>query len=136
MRVRVLCLRDALMQGCVLIIWWWAAHLKLRRATKMTIEVSLLVGIVSVAFAVYFGLKSNRRNDVKDIEDRAANNAKVNMKLDNISQTVNDIKYDISTTKKEVRDLTERVVSVEQSTKSAHHRLDDFLGKVDKADAE
>lgn len=101
----------------------------------MTIEVSLLVGIVSVAFAVYFGLKSNRRNDVKDIEDRAANNAKVNMKLDNISQTVNDIKYDISTTKKEVRDLTERVVSVEQSTKSAHHRLDDFLGKVDK-DAE
>ena len=102
----------------------------------MTIEVSLLVGIVSVAFAVYFGLKSNRRNDVKDIEDRAANNAKVNMKLDNISQTVNDIKYDISTTKKEVRDLTERVVSVEQSTKSAHHRLDDFLGKVDKADAE
>lgn len=101
----------------------------------MTIEVSLLVGIVSVAFAVYFGLKSNRRNDVKDIEDRAANNAKVNMKLDNISQTVNDIKYDISATKKEVRDLTERVVSVEQSTKSAHHRLDDFLGKVDK-DAE
>lgn len=102
----------------------------------MTIEVSLLVGIVSVAFAVYFGLKSNRRNDVKDIEDRAANNAKVNMKLDNISQTVNDIKYDISATKKEVRDLTERVVTVEQSTKSAHHRLDDFLGKVDKADAE
>lgn len=101
----------------------------------MTIEVSLLVGIVSVAFAVYFGLKSNRRNDVKDIEDRAANNAKVNMKLDNISQTVNDIKYDISATKKEVRDLTERVVTVEQSTKSAHHRLDDFLGKVDK-DAE
>jgi peptidoglycan hydrolase CwlO-like protein len=101
----------------------------------MTIEVSLLVGIVSVAFAVYFGLKSNRRNDVKDIEDRAANNAKVNMKLDNISQNVNDIKYDISATKKEVRDLTERVVTVEQSTKSAHHRLDDFLGKVDK-DAE
>jgi hypothetical protein len=57
------------------------------------------------------------------------------MKLDNISQNVNDIKYDISATKKEVRDLTERVVTVEQSTKSAHHRLDDFLGKVDK-DAE
>lgn len=101
----------------------------------MTIEITILISVVSVAFAIYFGLKSNRRSDVKDIEDRAANNAKVNMKLDNISQTVNDIKYDISATKKEVRDLTERVVSVEQSTKSAHHRLDDLLGKVDK-DAE
>lgn len=102
----------------------------------MTIEISVLAGIVSVAFAIYFGLKSNHRSDVQDIEDRAANNAKVNMKLDIISSAVNDIKYDISATKKEVKDLTERVVSVEQSAKSAHHRLDDFLGKVDKADAE
>ena len=102
----------------------------------MTIEISVLAGIVSVAFAIYFGLKSNHRSDVQDIEARAANNAKVNMKLDIISSAVNDIKYDISATKKEVKDLTERVVSVEQSAKSAHHRLDDFLGKVDKADAE
>lgn len=102
----------------------------------MTIEITVMISAVSVAFAIYFGLKSNHRSDVKEIEDRAANNAKVNMKLDNISQMVNDIKYDISTTKKEVRELSDRVVKVEQSTKSAHHRLDDFLGKVDKADAE
>lgn len=102
----------------------------------MTIEITVIISAVSVAFAIYFGLKSNHRSDVKEIEDRAANNAKVNMKLDNISQTVNDIKYDITATKKEVKELTERVVSVEQSTKSAHHRLDDFLGKVDRSDAE
>ena len=98
----------------------------------MTIEVTLLISAVSVAFAIFFGLKSNRRSDVKDIEERAANNAKVNMKLDTISVAVNDIKYDITATRNEVKDLRERVVSVEQSTKSAHHRLDDFFGKADR----
>jgi len=98
----------------------------------MSIEISLLLTGVSVAFAIFFGLKSNRRNDVKDIEERAANNAKVNMKLDTISVAVNDIKYDITATRNEVKDLRERVVSVEQSTKSAHHRLDDFFGKADR----
>ena len=98
----------------------------------MSLEISLLLTGVSVAFAIFFGLKSNRRNDVKDIEERAANNAKVNMKLDTISVAVNDIKYDITATRNEVKDLRERVVSVEQSTKSAHHRLDDFFGKADR----
>ncbi len=100
----------------------------------MSIEISLLLTGISVAFAIFFGLKSNRRNDVKDIEERAANNAKVNMKLDTISSTVTDIKYDITLTRNEVKELRERVVSVEQSTKSAHHRLDDFFGKADHRD--
>lgn len=101
----------------------------------MTIEISVLVGIVSVAFAVFFGLKSNRRNDVKDIEERAANNAKVNMKLDLISQNVSDIKSETKATREDVRSLTERVVAVEQSAKSAHHRIDDIIGKKeDKTD--
>lgn len=98
----------------------------------MTIEITVLISAVSVAFAIYFGLKSNRRSDVKEIEERAANNAKVNMKLDTITVAVNDIKYDFTATRNEVKDLRERIVSVEQSTKSAHHRLDDFFGKADR----
>lgn len=109
---------------------------KRKRGSKMTIEVTILVSVVSVAFAIYFGLKSNRRNDVKDIEERAANNAKVNMKLDIISSNVTDIKNETSATRVEVRNLTERVVAVEQSAKSAHHRLDDLVGKrEDRNDA-
>lgn len=102
----------------------------------MTIEITLLISAVSVAFAIYFGLKSNRRSDVKEIEERVANNTKVNMKLDNVLNVVNDIKYDISATKKEVQELDRRLVIVEQSTKSAHHRLDDYIGRVDAEDAE
>ena len=102
----------------------------------MTIEVSLLVGIVSVAFAIYFGLKSNRRNEVKDIEEKAARDTKINIKLNDISSDVKDIKYDISATNKKVEEIDKRVVIVEQATKSAHHRIDDLIGgKEDRANA-
>jgi uncharacterized protein YpmB len=121
-------LADNLVVGC--------KHLKEKRGSKMTIEITIVISAVSVAFAIYFGLKSNRRNDVKDIEERAANNAKVNMKLDIISSNVTDIKNETSATRVEVRNLTERVVAVEQSAKSAHHRLDDLVGKrEDRNDA-
>ncbi|MBQ0111764.1 MAG: hypothetical protein KBT03_01420 [Bacteroidales bacterium] len=90
----------------------------------MTIEVALLISVVSCAFAIYFGLKANKHTDTQDIQRRAAETATTNAKLDNITQTVNDIKYDISATRKEVQVLNERVVTVEQSVKSEHKRLD------------
>lgn len=102
----------------------------------MTIEVTILMSIVSVAFAIFFGLKSNRRSDVKEIEERAANNAKVNMKLDIISNNVTDIKSDMSATRGDVRNLAERMAAVEQSAKSAHHRIDGIEGKETRTDAE
>lgn len=90
----------------------------------MSIEVTLLISIIALASSIYFGLKGSKRNDTKDIEARAANNATVNIKLDAINGTVNDIKYDVSATKKEVADIKERLIIVEQSVKSAHHRID------------
>lgn len=95
----------------------------------MTIEVTILISVVSVAFAIFFGLKSNRREDVKAIEERATKNAEINYKLDAISGTVNDIKYDVSATRKKVDDLDKRLIIVEQSSKSAHHRIDRMEGK-------
>lgn len=100
----------------------------------MTIEISVLVGIVSVAFAVYFGLKSNRRNDVKDIEEKAARDTKINIKLDDISSDVKDIKQDLSSMSKRVDEIDKRVVIVEQSAKSAHKRLDGIVGQKEDRD--
>lgn len=102
----------------------------------MTIEVSLLVGIVSVAFAVFFGLKSNRRNDIKDIEERVARDTTLNIKLDDISGDVKDIKYEMSETKRKVNELDIKFAKVEQSVKSAHHRIDKMEGKETRPDAE
>ena len=35
----------------------------------MSVEVTVLISIVSVAAAIYFGLKSAKRDDTKDIKE-------------------------------------------------------------------
>lgn len=103
----------------------------------MTIEITILISVVSVAFAIFFGLKSNRRNDIKDIEEKAARDAVINTKLDIITSDVKYIKDDMSMVSKKVDEIDKRVVKVEESTKSAHHRIDDLIrpNKEDKSDA-
>lgn len=90
----------------------------------MTIEVTILLSVVSVSFAVYMGLKNLKRADTSDIETRAKDHATVNVKLDNIATDCREIKADMSSVKTDVQKLSERLVVVEQSVKSAHHRID------------
>lgn len=101
----------------------------------MTIEITILISAVATAFAIFFGLKSNRREDVKTIEERAAKNAEIIYKLDTISGTVTDIKDDVSTTRKKIEEMDRRLVIVEQSSKSAHHRIDRIEGKEEDKNA-
>lgn len=92
----------------------------------MSIEVALLLSIVSVAFSVYLGLKNNKRADSDEVVKKAAEMATVNVKLDEIGKNVTDIKYDITATKKDVQELSNKMIIVEQSVKSAHHRIDEM----------
>ena len=94
----------------------------------MTVELSLLLSGISVAFAIFFGISSKSRNDRKDTEqeteNRAATHTLLMTKLENIADDVKDIKRDYRETNAEVQNLRERVVAVEQSLKSYHKRLD------------
>ena len=91
----------------------------------MTIELSLLLSGISVAFAIFFGISNKKRNDKKDAEqERATANTLMMTKLENIADDVKDIKRDYKETRAEVQDLHDRVLIVEQSLKSYHKRLD------------
>lgn len=94
----------------------------------MTIEIALLLSIVSVGFSVFSGVSSKMRNDRKDTEseaeEKAATHTVLMTKLEYIEETVEEIKNDNKELKGEVRDLRDRVVAVEQSLKSYHKRLD------------
>lgn len=90
----------------------------------MSIEIALLISIVSVCFSVFFGLKNNKRSDTKDIEERVKDNTRINMKLDNIASNTTEIKNEISEMRKEINLHGDRIIKVEESVKSAHHRLD------------
>lgn len=62
----------------------------------MTIELSLLLSGVSVAFAIFFGICSKQRNEKKDTqedaEQRATTDTMVMVKLENIADDLKDIK--------------------------------------------
>lgn len=90
----------------------------------MSIDIALLISIVSVCFSVFFGLKNNKRSDTKDIEERVKENTRINMKLDNIASNTTEIKNEVSEMRKEINLHGDRIIKVEESVKSAHHRLD------------
>ena len=90
----------------------------------MQVEIAYLISIVSLAFSVFFGLKSSKHTDTKDIEERVKENTRINMKLDAISNNTTEIKNEVSEMRKEINSHDGRIVKVEESVKSAHHRLD------------
>ena len=93
----------------------------------MTLELSIVISVLSVSFALYSGISNLKRNDKKD----TAQLTTVIVKLENIGDGVSEIKSDMKNVKGEVQELRERLVAVEQSAKSAHHRLDGITGGVD-----
>lgn len=92
----------------------------------MTIEIStaIIISVLSLGFSVFMGLRSNKRTDVKDIEDRVKENTRINMKLDNIIDTINEMKSERTTTNKILADHETRLTKAEASTSQAHHRID------------
>lgn len=93
----------------------------------MTIEVALLISLVSVAFSVFFGLKNNRRTDEKDIADRIARDTRTDMKLDEISADVKEVKETVKNIQNDVKDHEGRIVKLEASYKAEHKRLDEVF---------
>ena len=90
----------------------------------MTVEVALLISGVSLAFALYQGITNMKRNKTQDDKQDASQLTTVIVKLENIGEGINEIKSDMKGVKEDVVELRERIVAVEQSAKSAHHRVD------------
>lgn len=98
--------------------------------------IAICISFVSLCFAVWMGLKGDKRTDTKDIEERARENAKINFKLDEISGTTREIKQDISSVRDEIKSHNDRLIKVEESAKQAHKRIDlldkTLIGKGDE----
>lgn len=68
-----------------------------------------------------------KRNNIVDIKKDAAEMATINVKLDAIGKGIDDIKLEQKTVRKNIKDLSDIVLKVEESTKSAHHRFDEII---------
>lgn len=86
--------------------------------------IAVCVSLASVIIALVFNLKSSKKTDTREIEERVKENTRINMKLDNISSDIKDVKADINSMRDEMKTHNDRIIKVEESAKQAHHRLD------------
>ena len=85
----------------------------------MSIDVGVLVGVTGVLIAI-FGYVLNRDRDKKN---NATSEAEMKVTLSHISRGVDDIKLDVKTNKEQMNAFSRDLVRVDESVKSAHHRL-------------
>lgn len=92
----------------------------------MTIEVSLLLSGISIAFAIYMGISNSKRNHKADVKSDTAELTTVIVKLENIGTGIAEIKSEMSNVKDDIQENRERLIKVEESAKQAHKRLDAY----------
>lgn len=92
----------------------------------MTIEVALVVSIISVAFGIYSTVSSNRRSNRAGDQKDASEMTTVIVKLENINDGVSEIKQDMKSVKQDVRELNEKVVKLQSELVSIWKWIDFF----------
>lgn len=102
----------------------------------MTIEVALLISVISVSFGIYSGVMSQKRNDKQDSKKDATDMTTVIVKLENIGNGITEIKTEMNNVKNEQRESRDRIVKVEESIKSAWKRIDIIEGNKNRNENE
>lgn len=95
----------------------------------MATYITIIISAVSVSFAIYMGLRNNRKADDKDIADKVARETRIDVKLEEMIGYVKEIRDDNTETKRQMVEMIKKLALVEASAKSAHHRLDKMEGK-------
>lgn len=96
---------------------------------RMTVETTLLISVVSLAFGVYSGVTAMKRNSQRDAKADASQLTTVIVKLENIGNGITEIKSEMLNVKNDLKETRERIIKVEESTKQAHKRLDEICNK-------
>ncbi|MDR1159761.1 MAG: hypothetical protein LBK69_03950 [Syntrophomonadaceae bacterium] len=96
----------------------------------MSMEVSLLIAGISLAFALYSGISNLKRNSKADTQKDTAAMTMVLVKLENITQGITEIKSELSVMRKDFQELHDKVIINEQSLKSAWRMIDTIENKI------
>ena len=91
----------------------------------MSIEIVVLISVLSFVLTVIVNVGNMRRGDKQDTKSDTTQLTTVIVKLENISAGISEIKADMNNVKADLVELRERLVKAESSTASAHKRLDE-----------
>lgn len=89
----------------------------------MTIEIMSVITIMSVVCSMFFGYKAFARNKTQDDKADATQLTTISIKLDNIDNTVRDIKADFKSTRADMQDARERILLLEQEYKTLNENV-------------
>ena len=100
------------------------------------VEITILISVLSLSFAVYSGLKNMRRADTKEVQSEAARDSAIMTKLENMQTMIAERKAEMRQDRQDVKEMTEKFIRNEESLKSLHKRVDriEKLLKLDRAE--
>ena len=95
----------------------------------ITITLATLISVVSVSFAVFFGIKSKKRADDEDVAKKAEIIARLDVKMDSLSKNFADFANDIKLQMQDMRNNFQEVQKkqIEQETTLKH-----LLSRIEK----
>ena len=86
---------------------------------------TIAISFCALCFSVFMGLRGNKKTDEKEIEARVTRETRTDMKLDEISKDIKEVKETVKHIQNDVKDHEGRIVKLEASLKALHRRLDD-----------
>lgn len=91
----------------------------------MAVEIGVLIGVLSFVI----GYIAHVRAGKKDVEEKASERATMHTQLSGIDNGIRDIQVQVRNTDNRLAEINDRVIRVEESTRSAHKRIDRMEGK-------
>lgn len=90
----------------------------------MNVDLTVLIGVLSTLLGMTVTILKLKKDDNKDIKEKAINESKVGQEVFYISKNIEDIKYNQRSFTEELKGVNERLIKAEESIKNAHNRLD------------
>jgi predicted nuclease with TOPRIM domain len=91
----------------------------------MTIEITILISVISVSAAIFFGIKSQKRADTDEIEERTRQNTEIKVKLEEALSLLKSMQD-------ELKSLVDRITADEKKTDMLSVKVDNLERRVDK----
>lgn len=91
----------------------------------------IIISVVSVAFAVYMGLRGNRRADSEDREERIRAETRMDIKLNDVLSATKDTRDSLKDLQKELRENNNKLIAVEGTVENLERRVTAIERKVD-----
>ena len=93
------------------------------RRRTMTIELTILVSVVSVSAALFFGIKSAKKADMNDVEERAKKNAEITVRLEQLITMTSGMQEDMKA-------LASKFNGFEKTTERLSYRVEELDRRI------